>query len=83
VLTYVAAEASTRLVAHLAARLHNAAFFVYEQCQPHDGFGRFMIDHFTKVILPVLWNRNYFLRFRFRFRLLKNYGFGSGSGSDF
>jgi hypothetical protein len=53
VLTYVAAEASTRLIAHLAARLHNAAFFVYEQCQPHDGFGRFMIDHFTKVILPA------------------------------
>ncbi len=28
---------------------------------------------------PVLWNRNYFLRFRFR--LLKSYG--SGSGSNF
>ncbi len=32
---------------------------------------------------PVLWNRNYLLRFRFRFRfwLLKSYG--SGSGSNF
>jgi hypothetical protein len=30
---------------------------------------------------PVLWNRNYFLRFRFR--PLKRYGSGSGSGSDF
>ena len=29
------------------------------------------------MILTVLWNRNYFLRFRFR--LLKNYGAGSGS----
>ncbi len=55
VLTYVAAEASTRLIAHLAARLHNAAFFVYEQCQPHDGFGRFMIDHFTKVMILAAW----------------------------
>jgi hypothetical protein len=54
VLTYVAADASTRLIAHLAARLHNAAFFVYEQCQPHDGFGRFMIHHFTKVILSSM-----------------------------
>ncbi len=32
---------------------------------------------------PVLWNRNYFLRFRFRFQLLKSYGSGSGSGYDF
>ncbi len=32
---------------------------------------------------PVLWNRNYFLRFRFRFWLLKSYGSGSGSGSNF
>ncbi len=38
---------------------------------------------------PVLWNRNYFLRFGFRFRLLKSYGSGSdfrksyGSGSYF
>ncbi len=30
---------------------------------------------------PVLWNRNYLLRFRFRFWLLKSYG--SGSGSNF
>ncbi len=30
---------------------------------------------------PVLWNRNYFLRFRFR--RLKSYGSGSGSGYDF
>jgi ankyrin repeat protein len=30
-------------------------------------------------LLPVLWNRNYFLRFRFRFqfRLLPSYGSGS------
>jgi hypothetical protein len=27
---------------------------------------------------PVLWNRNYLLRFRFRFGLLKSYGSGSG-----
>jgi hypothetical protein len=26
------------------------------------------------VIFPVLWNRNYFLRFRFWFRLLETYG---------
>ncbi len=31
------------------------------------------------IILAVLWNRNYLLRFRFR--LLKSYG--SGSGSNF
>ncbi len=30
---------------------------------------------------PVLWNRNYLLRFRFW--LLKSYGSGSGSGSNF
>ncbi len=30
---------------------------------------------------PVLWNRNYLLRFRYRFWLLESYG--SGSGSDF
>ena len=40
---------STQLVAYLAQRLEEAAFFVYEQCQPFDGFGRFMINHFTKV----------------------------------
>jgi hypothetical protein len=28
---------------------------------------------------PVLWNRNYLLRFRFRLRLLKSYGSGSVS----
>jgi hypothetical protein len=28
---------------------------------------------------PVLWNRNYYLRFRFR--LLKSYGSSNGSGS--
>jgi hypothetical protein len=51
-----------------------------------------LFKHFFKVLnlclearIPVLWNRNYFLRFRFRFRfrLLKSYGSGSGSGSDF
>ncbi len=41
-----------------------------------------LIDIITSQCLwPVLWNRNYFLRFRFR--LLKSYGSGSGSGSDF
>jgi hypothetical protein len=35
------------------------------------------------ILLPALWNRDYFLRFRFR--LLKSFGsgYGSASGSDF
>jgi hypothetical protein len=39
----------------------------------------FLPTFYSSHPLPVLWNRNYFLRFRFR--LLKSYG--SGSGSDF
>ena len=37
------------------------------------------------LLLSVLWNRNYLLRFRFRFGfwLLKSYGSGSGSVSNF
>ncbi len=34
-----------------------------------------------RKLWPVLWNRNYLLRFRFRFWLLKSYD--SGSGSNF
>jgi hypothetical protein len=34
----------------------------------------------VNLLKPVLWNRNYILRFRFR--LLKSYGSGSGSGSS-
>ncbi len=38
-------------------------------------------SEYNEYIQPVLWNRNYLLRFRFRFWLLKIYG--SGSGSNF
>jgi len=50
--------------------LQNIQYFKTSNFLPFFYFG---------VFLPVLWNRNYFLRFRFRFRLLKSYG----SGSDF
>jgi hypothetical protein len=49
VLTYMEERESTQLIQHLASRLMHAALFVYEQCQPEDGFGRFMINHFNKV----------------------------------
>jgi hypothetical protein len=49
VLTYMKERESTQLIEYLGRRLDHAAFFVYEQCQPGDGFGRFMITHFAKV----------------------------------
>jgi hypothetical protein len=39
-------------------------------------FSRFQPLYVNRTLYPVLWNRNYFLRFRFR--LLKSYGSGSG-----
>jgi hypothetical protein len=43
--------------------------------------GHHIVKPGQQMLVTVLWNRNYFLRFRFWFLLLKS--FGSGSGSDF
>ncbi len=34
-------------------KLENAAFFVYEQCLPDDGFGAFMVEHFKRISSPI------------------------------
>ena len=53
VITYMSEKDSTSLVAFLSANLDNAAFFVYEQCRPSDGFGAFMVKHFDKIESPI------------------------------
>lgn len=53
VITYMSEKDSTSLVAFLSENLENAAFFVYEQCRPSDGFGAFMVKHFDKIESPI------------------------------
>jgi len=53
VITYMDEIDSTNLIKFLSSNLRHAAFFVYEQIRPHDGFGQFMISHFLKIGSPI------------------------------
>jgi len=53
VITYMKEKDSTKLINYIGSKLENAAFFVYEQCLPDDGFGAFMVQHFNKISSPI------------------------------
>lgn len=54
VITYMKEKHSSKLVSFLAEVLEHAAFFVYEQCLPDDGFGAFMVKHFENIGSPIM-----------------------------
>eukprot|EP00090_Calanus_glacialis_P015692 TRINITY_DN24733_c0_g1_i1.p1 TRINITY_DN24733_c0_g1~~TRINITY_DN24733_c0_g1_i1.p1 ORF type:complete len:629 (-),score=193.20 TRINITY_DN24733_c0_g1_i1:23-1909(-) len=53
VITYMDEKDSTNLIKFLGSNLKHAAFCVYEQIRPHDGFGQFMVAHFVKMLSPI------------------------------
>uniref|UniRef100_UPI00358E4E08 tRNA wybutosine-synthesizing protein 4 isoform X2 n=1 Tax=Myxine glutinosa TaxID=7769 RepID=UPI00358E4E08 len=53
VLTYVAADSSSQLIAWTARVFPNAVFCLYEQIQPGDAFGAIMEAHFVQLGSPL------------------------------
>ena len=59
VITYMREKDSTNLIKFFSTELHHASFVVYEQINPEDGFGKFMVSHFEKMGSPILGIEKY------------------------
>ncbi|KAF6215589.1 hypothetical protein GE061_010345 [Apolygus lucorum] len=52
-ITYIEEERSTSLLEWIKIRMENVTVLNYEQFNPHDGFGKIMVNHFNKIQSPL------------------------------